>query len=238
MRVCQLLCVCNSTESPEVFGMHANANIAFQLQESNSLLDAVISIQPRVTSGGGGDASGSNSTDAIVAALCGEILKQMPPDLSLDEASSGLFERGSVPTACAGGVDSSSPASAGGHDAGSSSSSSKLNSLSVVLGQEVERFRRLSAAMRTSLEQLQAAIKGVVVMSEPLEAAYNALLLNEVGLLLGRRQHKPVVPVDKLQPPAWLQVFLSSPACVAQSMLQTVLSENIASSPNRHLAGP
>jgi hypothetical protein len=35
--------------------------------------------------------------------------------------------------------------------------------------------------MRTSLAQLKAAIKGLVVMSESLEAAYNALLLNEVS---------------------------------------------------------
>lgn len=131
--------------------MHPNANIAFQLQETNSLLDAIISIQPRVSSGGGGSAS----TDAIVAGLCDDILQQMPPDLSLDEAAPGLFDR--------------------------SSSDGKLNSLSVVLGQEVERFKRLSGVMRSSLAQLQAAIKGLVVMSESLEAAYNALLQNEVG---------------------------------------------------------
>lgn len=131
--------------------MHPNANIAFQLQETNSLLDAIISIQPRVSSGGGGSAS----TDAIVAGLCDDILQQMPPDLSLDEAAPGLFDR--------------------------SSSDGKLISLSVVLGQEVERFKRLSGVMRSSLAQLQAAIKGLVVMSESLEAAYNALLQNEVG---------------------------------------------------------
>lgn len=131
--------------------MHANANIAFQLQETNSLLDAVISIQPRVSGGG----SEGSSADAVVAALCDDILEQMPADLSLDEAAPGLFDR--------------------------SSSDGKLNSLSVVLGQEVERFRRLSGVMRASLAQLKAAIKGLVVMSESLEAAYNALLLNAVS---------------------------------------------------------
>lgn len=132
--------------------MHSNANITFQQQETRDLLDAVVSIQPRVSSAGGG---GANSTDAIAAALCADILHQMPEDLSLEEAAPGLFD-------C-------------------SSSDSKLNSLSVVLGQEVERFRRLSGVMRSSLAQLQAAIKGLVVMSEPLEAAYNALLSNEVS---------------------------------------------------------
>jgi dynein heavy chain len=55
-----------------------------------------------------------------------------------------------------------------------------MHSLSVVLGQEVERFRRLSGVMHASLAQLQAAIKGLAVMSEALEGAYNALLLNQV----------------------------------------------------------
>jgi dynein heavy chain len=133
--------------------MHANANITFQQQETRDLLDAVVSIQPRISSAGGG-AGGASSTDAIVAALCADILAQMPEDLSLEDAAPGLFDR--------------------------SSSNGKLNSLSVVLGQEVERFRRLSGVMRASLAQLQAAIKGLVVMSEQLEAAYNALLSNEV----------------------------------------------------------
>ena len=78
----------------------------------------------------------------------------LPPDLSLEEAAAGLFDR--------------------------SVSDGKLNSLSVVLGQEVERFTRLAGVMRTSMAQVQAAIKGLVVMSETLEATYNSLLLNEV----------------------------------------------------------
>lgn len=45
---------------------------------------------------------------------------------------------------------------------------------------QVERFRRLAGVVRQSLLQLQAAIKGLVVMSAELEAAYNALLLNQV----------------------------------------------------------
>ena len=35
---------------PEAFGMHANANISFQLQETRRLTDAVLSIQPRLSS--------------------------------------------------------------------------------------------------------------------------------------------------------------------------------------------
>lgn len=38
-----------TTEAPEVFGMHTNANISFQLQETRRLVDAILSIQPRVS---------------------------------------------------------------------------------------------------------------------------------------------------------------------------------------------
>ena len=41
-------------ETPEVFGLHENANISYQKQESDLIVDKVLSIQPRVTSGGDG----------------------------------------------------------------------------------------------------------------------------------------------------------------------------------------
>lgn len=146
--------------------MHPNANIAFQLQETSSLLDAVISIQPRISSSTRADAgAGAGGAGAIVAALCDSILQQMPPDLSMDEAAAGLFDRRAAPLGDGGG---------GGN---------KQDSLCVVLGQEVERFRRLSAVMRASLAQMQAAIKGLVVMSETLEASYNSLLQHQVSFV-------------------------------------------------------
>lgn len=40
-------------ESPEVFGMHENANITFQLKESKIALDTILNMQPRESTGGG-----------------------------------------------------------------------------------------------------------------------------------------------------------------------------------------
>lgn len=40
-------------ESPEVFGMHENANITFELKESKIALETILAMQPRETSGGG-----------------------------------------------------------------------------------------------------------------------------------------------------------------------------------------
>jgi len=39
---------------PEVFGLHNNANIVYEKDESLVFLETVLSIQPRVASGTGG----------------------------------------------------------------------------------------------------------------------------------------------------------------------------------------
>lgn len=104
-----------ATEAPEVFGMHANANISFQLQETRKLLDAVLSIQPRLSGGSAG-----KSPDDVVSELAAELHAGLPPLLSRDEAALGLFDR---------------------------TETGQLNSLSVVLGQEMDRFNRLSQAV-------------------------------------------------------------------------------------------
>ena len=37
------------TDDPEVFGMHENANINYQAQESDKIIQTILSIQPRLT---------------------------------------------------------------------------------------------------------------------------------------------------------------------------------------------
>ena len=41
-------------DSPEIFGLHENANINYENQESSRVIETILSIQPRLTSGGGG----------------------------------------------------------------------------------------------------------------------------------------------------------------------------------------
>lgn len=41
------------TSEPEVFGLHSNADIITMQNESYDLLETVLGIQPRVSSGGG-----------------------------------------------------------------------------------------------------------------------------------------------------------------------------------------
>ena len=68
-------------DEPEVFGMHENASIRYQLQESRELLKSVLIVQPRVTNAGGGV-----SPEDIVRRKAAEIVNSLPEILSLDEA--------------------------------------------------------------------------------------------------------------------------------------------------------
>jgi dynein heavy chain, axonemal len=56
----------------------------------------------------------------------------------------------------------------------------RLNSLSVVLSQEIDRFNKLTKQMKSSLKELQKAIKGLVVMSNELEQMLHSMLDSKV----------------------------------------------------------
>eukprot|EP00698_Gefionella_okellyi_P007651 TRINITY_DN186_c0_g4_i1.p1 TRINITY_DN186_c0_g4~~TRINITY_DN186_c0_g4_i1.p1 ORF type:complete len:3955 (+),score=1074.62 TRINITY_DN186_c0_g4_i1:43-11907(+) len=139
------------TDDPEIFGMHENANIVFQQQETRKILETIINIQPRESGGIAG-----KSPDEVANELAERILADIPKSLSMEEGDDALFavnEHG------------------------------LMNSLAVVLMQEMDRFNRLLARMRRSLVDIGKAIKGLVVMSGELDRMFTSLLNNEVPKL-------------------------------------------------------
>ncbi len=60
-------------DNPEVFGMHENANITYQNQESEKIVSTILSIQPRVSGG-----AGILTPDEIVMERAKEIKKGLP----------------------------------------------------------------------------------------------------------------------------------------------------------------
>nr|KAJ3422838.1 Dynein heavy chain 6, axonemal [Polyrhizophydium stewartii] len=155
------------SEEPSVFGMHENANISFQMQETRRLIRTVLDVQPHMST-----SSGGKSSEELVTAIATVILDEWPSLLAIEVPSN---RPGSAKTA---GDAAPSPVTQElfkRDDAGR-----MINSLSTVLLQEAARFNKLNAIVKTSLESLIKAVKGLIVMSSELELVFKSLLNNEV----------------------------------------------------------
>ncbi|XP_040003149.1 dynein heavy chain 6, axonemal [Xiphias gladius] len=75
-------------DDPEIFGMHENANLAFQRQETTTLINTILDVNPRSSA-----QQGAKSNDEIVCDLAESILAKLPERLDMDEAVETLFVR-------------------------------------------------------------------------------------------------------------------------------------------------
>jgi dynein heavy chain len=164
------------TEDPSVFGMHENASISFQLQETRRLIKAVVDVQPRMVTSSGGKSSEELAMDLVTA-----ILSSWPQNIELEIPATGNKRLKSAGTD----KDTSTiltelfRTDEGGRP---------INSLSTVLAQETVRFNRLINIVRDSLEAVIKAIKGLVVMSSEIELVFTSILNNEVSNELVKTQ--------------------------------------------------
>ncbi|KAE9139210.1 Dynein heavy chain 6, axonemal [Phytophthora fragariae] len=141
-------------DNPELFGMHENANVTYERNESANMMQLILSLEPRDGGGGGG-----KSNDQRVLDLAISIQESLPADLNVEEAGPTTFKTREV----AGTV--------------------VMDSLATVLGQEVIKFNTLLRRMRSSLRDIQKAINGLIVMSSDLDNMYMAFLNGRVPQL-------------------------------------------------------
>jgi dynein heavy chain len=71
-------------QPPEIFGLHSNANLTKDQNETNLLFTSIISTR---SGGGGGGEEGGKSFDELVEEVADGILSQLPPDFNLELAS-------------------------------------------------------------------------------------------------------------------------------------------------------
>lgn len=139
------------SDPPQTFGLHANANITFQQKEVEEMINTMIIME----GGGGGGSEGSvKDSDGIVANIASKVQERIPGDFDLRKGHPTTFSK--------------------------NAKSDQMNSLGVFLSQELVRFNHLMKVISKSLEMLQKAIKGFVVMSHSLELIYNCFLLQRV----------------------------------------------------------
>nr|XP_015210363.1 PREDICTED: dynein heavy chain 5, axonemal-like [Lepisosteus oculatus] len=76
-------------DTPEVFGLHSNADITYQTNMANETLNTIVNIQPKDSGGGGGE-----TREATVQRLADEMLEKLPPDYISHEVKARLQKMG------------------------------------------------------------------------------------------------------------------------------------------------
>lgn len=64
-------------DRPEAFGLHANADITYQTNTARKVLDTILSIQPKESSGG---AAAGETRESVVYRIAQDMLDKLPPD--------------------------------------------------------------------------------------------------------------------------------------------------------------
>ena len=72
-------------DSPEILGLHPNADLTYRLAEARTLLDILLQTRPKRAAGGAGDeAEAGASRDETVAAKVQDMLGSLPDDFNFD----------------------------------------------------------------------------------------------------------------------------------------------------------
>lgn len=77
-------------DSPEIFGMHPNADLTFRFKEATSLLNTILETQPKQTDG----SSAGQTREDIVLAKCQSLIEAVPVGFTEDELEERIIALG------------------------------------------------------------------------------------------------------------------------------------------------
>jgi dynein heavy chain len=144
-----------------VFGLHDNATLTKDQNDTNNLLQSVID-----TEGGGGSGGGaSGSKEEMILSVAQDIANKIPDNFDMEYAQLKYPVRWD-------------------------------ESMNTVLCQELIRFNGLLSLMRSSLSNIQKAVKGLVVMSLELEILGNSLFVNRTPIMWKARSYPSLKPLS------------------------------------------
>jgi len=127
-------------DHPNVFGMHGNADLTYRSKTSKEMLETIMNIQPK-DSGGGGD--GGPTRDEVVLMTAGKMLNDMPKNFNMVEVRKNVEKLN-------GGADK------------------QPKPLNIHLKQEIDRMQIIIGLTRKTLQGLELAIAGTVIMTPDL----------------------------------------------------------------------
>ncbi|KAJ3106842.1 Dynein heavy chain 7, axonemal [Phlyctochytrium planicorne] len=155
-------------QSPEIFGVHDNGDIAKQLADTKSLFSSVLKTQEQMSSpasgSGGGEKAAVKTSDEIVTEVAADILTRIPTMFNVEAA----VQRYPV---------------------------NYNESMNTVLIQEMIRFNRLIQVILVSLVNVQKAIKGLVVMNVELEEVCKSILVGRVPAMWAGKSYPSLKPL-------------------------------------------
>ena len=163
-------------DEPEVFGLHANANIVLQNKLVREFMEPLIAIQPRDTS-----SRYATKPDEEVLNMKHEIYNKL--------YSSNVLS----------GLETSKPNPISIYENGKN----KKSPLGNFLLQESDKFINLIKIIKSTLNTLELAVKGLIVMSPELEKVYQSFLNKQVPKLWEDNAYLSMKPLSN-----WIVDFI------------------------------